>query len=390
MGRLRHEYELGEILHLAKIGNPVGVTVVFGGQAGSEGKGKIAGWLAKRYDWEVAASTFMPNAGHTFVEDDGSEVVVTQLPVGLVSDRVRMLVLGATSVINVEQLFRELTAFNHTYDVIKRLAIHPRAQVMLPGYVEWEAENLAYIASTGKGCGAAIAAKARREQGVILAKDHPELKQFVRPDMDIMLNDIVNRGGAILTEQSQGFDLDINHGHSYPFCTSRQCTPSQICADLALDARLVTNSIAVVRSHPIRVGNVDGGTSGEYGSREIDWNQVSASAGRNVLERTTVTDRVRRVFEFDFDRISVMSRVCRPTTVALTFADYLDEDVYGLTQERYAVEFKYGMFEHFPDVDAFIQQVTKALRRATYNVPISLVSTGPMDCQTVLYKGLSL
>ena len=73
MGRLHHQHnELGEIMHLGEPHQPTGVTVVFGGQAGSEGKGKIAGWLAQRYDWDAAVSTFMPNAGHTYVNNDGT------------------------------------------------------------------------------------------------------------------------------------------------------------------------------------------------------------------------------------------------------------------------------------------------------------------------------
>lgn len=386
MPRLRHEYELGEILHLGISGQPKGVTVVFGGQAGSEGKGAIAGWLARQYQWAVAASTFMPNAGHTWVSDDGEEVVVTQIPIGLVGD-IPFLALGATSVINPDQLFQELVDYNR-YDVVRRLTIHPRAQVMLPEYVEWESENLKYIASTGKGCGAAIAAKARREQAVVLAKDHPDLRKFVRPDFDVWINDIVNGGGAILAEQSQGFDLDINHGHSYPYCTSRQCTPGQICVDLGLDGRLVTNSIAVVRTHPIRVGNVEGGTSGEYGSEELDWDGVSARAGRRVEEITTVTKRVRRVFEFDFERIAVMSKVCRPTAVALTFADYIDPDIFGLTQEQYTE----GLFSAVNQSDKlrkFIYNLEKAIRRSTYQCPVKLLKTGPRDNQT-LNLGLSL
>ena len=389
MSRLRHEYELGEITHLGQPSDPKGVTVVFGGQAGSEGKGKIVGWLARRYNWEVAASTFMPNAGHTFVEDDGSEVVVTQLPVGLVGN-CKSLVLGASSVINVEQMIAEAGEYNHKYGVWDRLMIHPRAQVMLPEYQEWEADNLKYIASTGKGCGAAIAAKARREQMVVLAKDHPELRSLVRDDMDEYLNKTVNGGGGILAEQSQGFDLDINHGVSYPYCTSRQCTPAQICADLALDGRLITNSIAVVRSHPIRVGNVDGGHSGEYGSEELDWGSISSRAGREVEEITTVTKRVRRVFEFDHERIGVMSRICRPTSIALTFADYIEPDIFGVTQEMYANEFKYDLTRSFPDLESFLFHVARSTRRTTYNVPINLIGTGPKDSHMIGYKGLSL
>ena len=374
--------EMTEIRHLGVVGSPKGVTVVFGGQAGSEGKGAIAGWLSRKYKYTVAASTFMPNAGHTWMGDDGEEVVVTQLPIGLVGNS-QYLAIGATSVIDVNQLLAEMTEYDSKYNVYKRLVIHPRAQVMHPEYVAWEAEHLKYIASTGKGCGAAIADKARRHKGVILAKDHEELKQWVMPNFDTWINDIVNSGGGILAEQSQGFDLDINHGYSYPFCTSRQCTPSQICADLGLEARLITSSIAVVRTHPIRVGNVEGGTSGEYGSEEISWKQISGSVGREIEEQTTVTKRVRRVFEFDHERIKRMANVCRPTVIALTFADYIDPNIEGVTQEQFSRDHLHGLFSLSQKTFDFIYGVEQSMRRSTHLTKVRLVKTGPRDNQTL-------
>lgn len=386
--RLRYEYELREILHLGQPHHPKGVTVVFGGQAGSEGKGAIAGYLARQYNWAVAASTFMPNAGHTWISPRGDEVVVSQLPIGFVSTSVDNLVLGASSVIDYEQFRKELELYDGEYGITERLHIHPRAQVMLPEYREWEKENLRYIASTGKGCGAAIAAKARREQGVMLAKDHGMLAGFVRDDMDLWLNQIVDGGAGILAEQSQGFDLDINHGHSYPYCTSRQCTPSQICADLGVDARFVSNSIAVIRTKPIRVGNVPDGYSGDYGSEELNWDQVSHEAGRSVEETTTVTKRVRRVFDFDYDRINVMSQICRPTHVALTFADYIDPDIFEKTMDDYE-EVQRSLVKFSEKMSQFNYKVHRALRRSTFNPKIKLMKTGPAD-DHIINLGLDL
>lgn len=390
MLKLRPENELNEIYHLGKIDQPVGATIVFGGQAGSEGKGAIAGYLARRYQWGAAISTFMPNAGHTWLEKDGADpVVVTQLPISLVSDTVARLYLGASSVIKLSKLEEEIAQFDKRgFDVSSRLRIHPRAQIMHPEYEAWEAENLKYIASTGKGCGAAIAAKARREIGVALAKDSvPWLRAFVSHNMDVMLNDMVNRGLGILVEQAQGFDLDINHGVEYPYCTSRQCTPTQIMADIGLSERLVTNSIAVVRTHPIKVGNAEG-HSGQYVSPEIDWKTVSSRAGRNVEERTTVTNRVRRVFEFDFDRIGEMSEICRPTMIALTFSDYIDPQMYGKTQGDFRLNDS-SLMKMSPKVSSFIYRAEYALRRSTFNPKIKLIKTGPADDHT-LDLGISI
>ena len=45
------------------------VSIVVGGQYGSEGKGKVAHFLAGRPEASVAIRTGGPNSGHTVVED---------------------------------------------------------------------------------------------------------------------------------------------------------------------------------------------------------------------------------------------------------------------------------------------------------------------------------
>ncbi len=47
------------------------VYVVTDGQAGSCGKGKLVGYLARKLDVDITMNHNMPNAGHTFVFDDG-------------------------------------------------------------------------------------------------------------------------------------------------------------------------------------------------------------------------------------------------------------------------------------------------------------------------------
>lgn len=355
--------------------NPVGVTVVYGGQAGSEGKGAIVGYLARRYKWGAAASTFMPNAGHTFVEGD-EEVVVTQLPVGLVGPDVKRLIIGAGSAIDVAKLMEEINTFDRTYDVASRLRIDPRAVIVTEDHKAWERANLVRISSTGKGCGAALAGKVARAPSVKLAQDVPELADFIRGPTSSMLNDAVDTGFGVLAEQSQGFDLGINHGYEYPYCTSRNTGPDQICADLGVSSSLVTNRLAVIRTRPIRVGNAPGGYSGNYGSDELDWESVSGQAGRAVTEQTTVTKRTRRIFDFDYDRIAFMSRVTRPTQVALTFADYVDPGVFRTTQQDFE-DLHYSLIKLSERLHGFIYRAENALGRATGRTKITLMKTGP-------------
>lgn len=388
-----NHYELGEILHLGETHQPKGAWVVFGGQAGSEGKGAVCGYVARKWSWGAAVSNFMPNAGHTWVgpltgwpdaPEGDQKVVLSSLPMGVVSPSVDQIMLGPGSVINIDKLLEEIDMLETLGVLVRnRLSIHPRAMLVTEAHRSWERENLTRISSTCKGSGAALADKARRAENVILARDEDILAPFIA-DVCAELNDMIDRGRGVLVEGSQGFELDINHGHSYPFCTSRQCTPGQIMADAGLDGRLVTRSIAVVRSHPIRVGNVedeDGeqiGYSGDYRTKETSFEELGVDP-----EYTTVTQKKRRIFEWDPEGVSRMSAFCRPTDIALTFADYVDPDVSGMTGERFLDEWDGSLFKLSEDVFHFKTDVEKAARRPTCNPPVTLVRTGPHDDHTL-------
>lgn len=372
--------ELGEIAGRKK-GTPQGAWIVFGGQAGSEGKGAIAGYLARKHEWGAAICTFMTNAGHTFVDGD-EEVVVQQLPMAIVSPSVEHLLIGPGSAITLPQLEKEIEAYDRDYDVVRRLRIHPRAMIIEDIDQAWEEENLQYIASTAKGCGSALARKVRRSQNVKMARDVEWLAPFIA-DTTMIANDVIDNADRLLVEQAQGFDLDLNHGVSYPYCTSRGTTPMQIMADIGVDGRLVMRSIAVVRSHPIRVGDVEGGTSGPYGSEETDWDKISAQAGKDVEEITTVTKRVRRVFEPDYDRLSVMSQIARPTDIAFTFADYVDPEIGGASGDKRSVRWA----NRSSKLQKAIFDVEKAVSRSTARPRVRLVKTGPDNSHMIDLMG---
>ncbi len=368
--------------------NPHGAWIVYGGQTGSEGKGAIAGYLARKHKWGAAACTFMTNAGHTWIGEDGEKVVVQQLPVSLVSPTVQQLVIGPGSAITLDQLAHELELYDAKYGVERRLRIDPRAIIIDDIHKEIEAEKTKRVASTMKGCGAARADHCLRDPRLRLARDVAWLKPYLT-DTAMSLNDVINSGHGVLVEGSQGFDLDINHGIEYPYCTSRGTTPTQTMADLGLDGKLTTRSIAVIRSYPIRVGNVEEngqrvGYSGPMGGKELSWAELTARSGspENLEERTTVTKKVRRVFELDLDRLKRMSFVTRPTDIALTFADYIDQSIRGLNSEGWA------RTSFFPEaVRTKIWQIEQAVQRRSAAPRINLIKTGPEDHAIIDWLG---
>lgn len=365
-----------------------GATVVFGGQVGSEGKGAVVGYLARRYDYAASICTFMTNAGHTYVSEDGEKVVVQQLPVAMVSPKVQILAIGPSSAITIEQLFNEIYRYDGRYSITRRLMIDPRAVIIDDTHRQIESEITKRVGSTMKGCGAALAHKVMRHPDVRLARDVRELMPFLG-DTVAMVNALLDNNCGVMVEGSQGFDLDINHGIDYPECTSRQCTPMQILADCGIDASFVTRNVAVVRSYPIRVGNIvengeQVGYSGSFGAKELTWDEVTERSGSptRLEERTTVTQRVRRVFEMDFKRLARMAMVCRPTDIALTFADYIDARLAG--ERDYYTRDGHVVSEQ---LDAFVcgveQEIEDYRRRSGKRPRVSMIKTGPLDSDMI-------
>lgn len=351
------------------------VTVVLGGQAGSEGKGKFAGYLALQDKFPIAVSNFMPNAGHTWVSDEGDKVMVQQLPQAVVNKDTELFI-SAGAAIDIDTLISE----THRYGAAHRLAIHPRAMIIDQRHKDAEAASLNRISSTLKGCGHALAEKVMRHPEVRLAKDVEELKPWVLGEGSFsrLLMYYLNEGLDIMVECPQGFDLDVNHGLEYPYCTSRQTITAQAIADAGLPPQVVEEVIAVIRPYPIRVGDVydeNGnkiGTSGTYlDSKEITWEEVARRGNvpfETISEYTTVTGKLRRVFEPHWGRLRQMVEVNGVTQIALNFANYIDYSVTGARTPE----------ELTPKVWDFINKIEDET-----GVKVTLVGTGPKHSDIV-------
>jgi adenylosuccinate synthase len=209
------------------------------------------------------------------------------------------------------------------YDTVQRTLISQFAPVVDEHCREYEREHLKYIASTFQGTGAAIGLKAMRSKDIRLVRDIPAL-QYHRCHFSDHLIKEIDEGKTGLVEICQGYGLTVDSEH-YPYTTSRCVNVGQSLAYLDVPPRMVGNVIGVARSYIIRVGNVEGGTSGDtfVDSTEISWEELSQRLGRPVKELTTVTKRVRRVFTFSrklFERAVLRNGV---DILFLTFVDYL-------------------------------------------------------------------
>lgn len=350
--------------------------VLCDGQWGSTGKGKLAGYLASKIKPTAVACDFMTNAGHTWIGDDGTKIMTQQIPTGaLFTDG--PILLGPGCGISISTLLTEVTELNAKgYDIRGRLFIHPHAFIIDREHAEIEACVTKRVASTMKGCGAALADKVVRHPRLRLAKDAPELKDWIADTVRIA-TDILDNNGVIQVEGAQGFCLSLDWG-VYPYVTSRNITPTDILLRSGIPAQYLGTVFGSLRTYPIRVGNVveDGVEVGFSGpcypdQQELDWETLERrSGGTNLVERTTVTGRVRRLFNFSFEQLNHFIKMCAPDYLFLNFANHIDAGVAGVTKCE--------------DLSESVLEVLNTIYdRMDSDVPIGLIGTGPKQSDMI-------
>jgi adenylosuccinate synthase len=299
------------------------VSVVVGGQYGSEGKGKVALALVRRNPAiRVVVRSGGTNSGHTGYTKDGRRLVLRQLPAGAIDGDVHV-VIPAGSYVDVELLKREIKLVGLSSS---RLSIDPRAHVILPKHIDWErnAGLLTNIGSTGSGTGASVLARLGRLAhglpGAALVSESPELMDYVR-DVEPILSKALTAGDRILVEGTQGFGLSPFHGNSWPKATSRDTTAAAFLSEAGLSPLSVDDVTMVIRTYPIRVAGDSGPLYGE-----TSWAEVAAAADApdSLVEHTSVTLKVRRIGRFDADVVRRAISANLPTRIALNHIDYVD------------------------------------------------------------------
>ncbi len=121
----------------------------------------------------------------------------------------------------------------------------------------------------------------------------------------------------------------------------------------------------VCRAFPIRVESPRDATSGPMLSQELGWDEVSRRSGIPLSaiqekERTSTTNKTRRVAEFSWSLLRRSASLNAPTDIALSFADYLSP------QNKEARRFE----QLSPDTIRFVEEV-----ECVAGAPVSLITT---------------
>ncbi|MDR1089899.1 MAG: adenylosuccinate synthetase [Prevotella sp.] len=298
------------------------ITIVVGGQWGSEGKGKVAYWFAKSNKIPFVVRVGGSNSGHTVIDTKGNRYVFRILPTASIEENVTCI-LPAGTYIDLSILEKEIAiAALHE----KRLKIHPNAMIITDEFIAKEVEGPLSdsIGSTNSGTGVAVMARVNRKDGIRFAKDEPALSHYLCDTTDL-LRAAIDNGQEVLIEGTQGFGLSVLHSETYPYVTSRDTTAAGFLSETGLSPLDVINVIMVIRSYPIRVG----GNSGPL-PNEVTWEQITEQSGAKseLIEFTSVTNKVRRVAEFDLTVVKKAIQANKPNVIILNHCDYFDATSY--------------------------------------------------------------
>ncbi len=315
------------------MGNRGKLTVLVGGQYGSEGKGAIAAHVANEYDVHVRVGS--PNAGHT-IYWRGEKHVMQSIPCGWINPHAS-IIIGRGALLNMKQFMKELVHIMQYYpDFMERLFIDPEAGILDEKFHEEEGgtsgEMHRRIGSTGEGVGPARIARLKRDRNEFrqfkdIAAEYG-LEGCLTHDTPYSICEAQDRGANILIEGTQGSALSLLHSY-WPYCTSVETNAAGIIAEVGIAPSRVTDVILVCRTYPIRVA----GNSGPM-KNEITWDELNrriTNMGGSAItpEKTTVTHKVRRIAEWDDTLFRKAAMLNAPTEIALTFSDYIDPAIFG-------------------------------------------------------------
>lgn len=268
-----------------------------------------------------------PNAGHTVLDERGQVYKLRQLPTAAISAPGATIAIAAGSLVDCDVLFQEVKDTGIWADGDQVVYIDPQATILEPRHIERERADAGLAGwSTQKGIGAARADRIRRTAAIARDWDFGVLPVEVAP-VDQLVRSCWSGGVDILIEAAQGYGLGL-HTDYYPKTTSADCRAIDALADCGIspwEFGVQPDVWLAVRPNPIRVAGVSGELKGE-----TSWEQLGME-----VERTTVTNKVRRVGAWDPElvRQAILANggPADNVKVCLTMADKVIPAIKGLT-----------------------------------------------------------
>jgi adenylosuccinate synthase len=402
---------------------PGKLSVLLDSGYGSSGKGKLGSFITEHAsNWQFCLNTFFPQAGHWVRLDDGRQFFYQTLNSCAYNyNKFDKMYIGHGAAIELRAFWREIRENQIPH---KKIGISPIASILQDidadyerGTRDLEGNPIEYkgiaikSGTTAHGCGACRARKILRKQNVLLARDVPELKEFLC-DVPTEIMKRLDKGESGFMEVAQGFSLSIGLQEFYPSCTMRNATVAAGLDDMMLPPYYAGPVVLNVRSFPIRINSKkyvelrtarhltweevqsgsyeyvieDSHSGGGYpDQKEITWEELTATSGypTPLMEMTSVTKLPRRVFTFSKIGLEQSIRhnyTGHPMYISLNFANYIDHNVYGLR----------GLWvDHNPvlcdNVAPWINNnIGPVLEHLPKNVQLAFIGTGPHTDDTIM------
>lgn len=231
---------------------------------GSSGKSKAAMYLMENSDnCHFMCNAFMPQASHTVVDETGTYIYKQLNSAAHKHHLIEKMYIGQGAVIDLQVLLHEIEM---TGLPPEKLGISPICTILQPmdklyeegkaGFdgeiLEQNHEGTISTGSTCSGVGAARARKILRRPNLLIARNIPELQQYLC-DVPGEIMERIAKGQSGLLEIAQGFPLSIGIPEMFPHTTSRNVTIAAALDDMMLPVTCVGNVLLNLRTYPIRI-----------------------------------------------------------------------------------------------------------------------------------------
>lgn len=259
------------------------VISVIDGEAGSCGKAKVVGEIAtdESINLGAAITNCMPNAGHTFVDENGNATVFRNIPVSAVNPNTELFI-GPGSAIDMEVFKKEYERVSK-YLGNRNIYVHEMVPLIEERHKQYEREHIK-SGSTFKGGNAVTCEKILKNKKIEFFKTFRNAIVCSNDEWhERLYKHLENPLEYVILEGSQGCDLDINHSGHYPNTVCREVSTMQLLADSGISAERLLQTIMVIRPFPIRISNITKTGeyiySGNYGKgEELSWTQINLAS----------------------------------------------------------------------------------------------------------------
>lgn len=317
------------------------IDVIVGGQGGDEGKGKIAQYLASSGNYTSVIRAGGPQSGHSIIVN-GKRMGLATIPCGFENSNLK-IIIGRGGYIYVPSLLKEIEETGLKKS--NRIIIDNYSTIVTEAHRNEERANanlMGKIGSVGTGVGIARIAKLRREKEnpeemIKFAKDIPELQDYVGDSVGY-LNRELEKGNNILIEGDQGFKLNID-GEEYPFVSTTNAITSSFLMRTQVNPKELRDVYIVVKPYTTRVapGNLEDEI---FNEKILEWCHNEGG------EKGTVSERLRRISEFEWNGVKRAIQVNGATKIAITHMDFFKGT--NQSEEEFLKKLKTELTEQYP------------------------------------------